>query len=93
MGTPDEVVRGFAWWRAFTPAAVSRHAEGAVVEYLAYALRVEARLFASAPKASIAPIGPNRSADSEWLSAKMTRMPPLPARHFAPAKNEYLICN
>ena len=68
MGTPNAIVRGVARRSAFALAAARSHAGGAGVERLACLLPVETPLFISVPKASIGPIGPNPSADLEWLA-------------------------
>jgi hypothetical protein len=68
MGAPNAIVRGVARRSAFALAAARSHAGGAVVERLACSLPVETPLFKSVPKASIGPIGPNLSANWEWLA-------------------------
>src|SRR5262249_5560473 len=97
MGTPNEIVRGFASWRrAFASAATATrgHAESAVARCLACLRAVETLPFASVPIVPIAPIGP-RVTESlcrfEMAPRKMKRFPPMRARHPAPAKNEFLI--
>ena len=65
MDTPNEI--------ACAPAAARTHAWGAVARRLARLQTVETPLFVSVPIVPIAPIGPNPSADWEWVVARTLR--------------------